>query len=133
MAKKIDKNDVITVRNGWFTDDEGNKYFTDSNGKPLKHLKYINGSTYFFDDNGIMKKGLIKYKDRLYYFDSDGKEKTTWVYINKDWYYFMPQPATIIKDINDISKNSNYEYGQAIYNENLNNIIYDSEGKWILS
>lgn len=129
-GKKIGDNTSITVRNSWYTDNEGNKYFTDSNGKPLKHLKYINGDTYFFDDNGIMKKGLIKYQNRLYYFDSDGKLKTKWVDINADWYYFSPSPLTVIKDLNDFSKNTYYEYGQALCNETMQNLKLDAEGKW---
>lgn len=133
FGKKISFDAKISVRNNWYTDTDGNKYFTDSNGKPLKHLKYINGDTYFFDDNGIMKKGLIKYKDRLYYFDSDGKLKTNWVYINGDWYYFSSGPFSIIKDGTDPSKIIYYEYGQAVYSKTIYNLKLDDEGKWILS
>ena len=107
--------------NGWFTDDNGSKYYY-KNNKAVTGWQYIEGTYYYFNGTGKMVTGdwaqdgngwyflgadgkmldglrnidLGRADDGLYYFNPEhdgtfGKVLTGWQWVDGYWYYFNPK------------------------------------------
>ena len=69
---RFDKTGAMVT--GWYTDDEGNKYYYDEDGVAVSGIVNIDGNTYYFDDNGkLIASTVINENGVLYKIDSDGK------------------------------------------------------------
>lgn len=62
----------------WFTDEEGNKYYTDGNGKFVKGIITITGKVYYFADTGVMQTGRHTVDGNFYIFGTDGAACVGW-------------------------------------------------------
>ena len=82
--------------NGWFTDDNGAKFYY-KNGKTVKGWNYIDSEWYYFDDSGCMVTGdWAQDKYGWYFLGADGKMMSGFSEINlgrsdDGWYYFNPK------------------------------------------
>lgn len=80
---------------GWYTDNNGNTYYYNENGKAVNGITEINGDTYYFAYNGNMVKNTtIQVDDKLCYFREDGKlakkvvvKENGWLQMPDGWYY----------------------------------------------
>ena len=57
---------------GWFTFENGEKSYFNSQGNPLTGWQTIGGKKYYFDTNGIMQTGWITIGSTEYFFNKDG-------------------------------------------------------------
>lgn len=78
-----------SVRDGWETDKDNNKYYYDKEkGLVKSDWKLILGKYYYFNENGIMQKGLQNIQGVKYYLDNNGVMLTGWQKIDNQWYFF---------------------------------------------
>ena len=87
-----DTNSETNVTGGqYYSDDQGNWYYKDANGKNLVGEQTIDGQNVYFRSNGQQVKGpLIDWKNRLFrYYDVDTGQLWTNRYLEYqgNWYY----------------------------------------------
>ena len=76
--------------NGWYTDEEGNRYFYEE-GNLVKNQWYqYEGKWYYLNTDGLMQTGWLKDGDKWYYLNPDGDMKTGWLKDGNKWYYLNP-------------------------------------------
>ncbi|GEM_PF-4233426 len=69
---------VVPVNNGWVTDEEGDKYYYDETGNPVKGWKTISGKKYYFKKTtGAMVTGWKTLSNKKYYFNTKTGAMTT--------------------------------------------------------
>lgn len=90
---------VITASAAWHKTNEGNYYYTDSDGKKLTGSRKIKGSYYYFDKNGIMHTGWLKKGKSYYYFGADGKRASGWTKISDKQYYFKSNGKMAVRNV----------------------------------
>lgn len=73
-------------RLGW-TQESGNWYYYDNNGKLKTGWLKDNNKNYYLNSLGIMQKGWIKDNGKDYYLDNSGVMQTGWKESNGKWYY----------------------------------------------
>ncbi len=102
-----------TPENGWFEDEDGNKfyfknkesikadwlededkwYYFGKDGVAVTDWQNINGSWYYFDKECVMMTGWIELDGNWYYLDNSGAMLTGWQVISGTWYYFYGSGA----------------------------------------
>ena len=95
------------------------RYYYDSNGKPVTGFKVIDGDTYYFDSNGVMQTGYCWIQGEEYLFSNTGRAQTGWSTRNGEQYYYIDGKLarnTSIEEYNNI-----YYFGN---NGQVTNICY---------
>lgn len=102
-----------TPENGWFEDEDGNKfyfknkesikadwfededkwYYFGKDGVAVTDWQNIDGSWYYFDKECVMMTGWIELDGNWYYLDNSGAMLTDWQVISGTWYYFYGSGA----------------------------------------
>ena len=75
------------VKIGWNTVGD-KKFYTQSNGVPVKGVFKIKGKCYYFDKKGYLATGLIHENGNTFYTDSEGVVVKGWQTIDGNKYYF---------------------------------------------
>ena len=80
---------------GWHTNDDGSKYYCDSQGEKVKGWLSDGGKWYFMDkETGIMTTGWVKDNGKWYFMDKEtGIMATGWVKDEGTWYYMNTSGA----------------------------------------
>ena len=118
---RFDKDGHVVI--GWYTDNNGNRYYYDAQGRRLTGIVEIDKSEYYFNPS-MQKKCITWDKKYIYYFGNDGKceEKVSiedgWKLINGSWYY--AKDGQILK--NQWLTIDNYEYYVDYNGKRLSNI-----------
>ena len=90
---RTDENGCIYT--GWYTTQDGSKYYYGADGKGVQGITEIDGETYYFDeDSSIWQNYLITENGYYYYFGDDGKleakqdgSKDGWFETSRGTYY----------------------------------------------
>lgn len=109
-SEKNFKDNLQDIKNGWFTNTSGDKYYLDSNGNPLKGFIYDGTGWFYFEEDGKMKTGWLNVNSNQYYLDSNGRMKIGWAEIDGKKYYFDlgGKLTDTPDDFNSIISNGNY-------------------------
>ena len=126
---RFDKTGAMVT--GWYTDDEGNKYYYDEDGLAASGFLNIGGNTYYFSDYGKMATSTVVSENGvLYKIDSDGKaeiiQQEGIINAGKNTYYI--KNGEVYKDQFITSAGWTYYldyYGRAV--KNATTIVYDTE------
>ena len=73
---------------GWYTDEQGARYYFGPGHTALVGLQTVEGANYLFDGNGVVTTGWSGELAARYYFGPDGKMVTGWNPIDGQSYYF---------------------------------------------
>lgn len=77
----------VDTLTGW-QEEDGNRYYYDSNGNRVTGLLEIENKYYYFDSDGVMKTGFQKIEEKYYYFGSSGVMFTGLHKLGGRQYYF---------------------------------------------
>ncbi|MDO4207688.1 MAG: hypothetical protein Q4D15_08885, partial [Lachnospiraceae bacterium] len=94
-AKEIaEMKEALAKTPGWHTNEDGKKYYCDSQGEMVKGWISDDGKWYFTDkETGFMQTDWLKDGSTWYYLNEDGAMATGWVKDDDKWYYMNTSGA----------------------------------------
>lgn len=85
--KQIEPDKPKEIKNTGWTQENGNWYCYDTDGKPKTGWVKDKNKSYYLNSVGIMQKGWIKDNGKDYYLDNSGLMQTGWKESDGKWYY----------------------------------------------
>jgi glucan-binding YG repeat protein len=102
--------DGDVMQKGWFTDDNNNDYYFNTDGKMATGLIEVDGDKYYLSEIedliGIKQTGWMKIENDWYYFspDTGAAKKTSWLNWTSGEYYFASN-GKMAKGLTNITQN----------------------------